>query len=185
MQNDFVTMTSEDGAAIGELRDRKAAVACGEEIQCVASGVLGGACEQASETFRCERKRLPGGFDDKGCTLPLDDDAAATQDATVLVVKDRHENFVAKALFVGIPVDIEEAVVAAVVSIFQNVVPVTILFAEAHVIRNDIKHLAEAYLAELTAKAFMGRRTTEFLVYAAMIDDIVAVHTVGCGLQIW
>ncbi len=184
MQHDFVAMAREHLAAVGELCDGKAAVACAEEVQGVALGVLGGTREQAGEAFRSDGQRLARGLDDERCALALDNDAAALQHATVLIFEDGHEDLVAQAFLVGVPVDVEEAVVAAVVAVLKHIVPVAVLLTEAHVVGHDVEYLAEADFAEPAAESLMRRAAAEFLVDLAMVDDVVAVHAVGRGLQI-
>jgi hypothetical protein len=48
----------------------------------------------------------------------------------------------------------------------------------------DVENLTETDLAEPLAETLVCWGTPELFVYAAMIDDVVAMHTAGGGLQI-
>jgi hypothetical protein len=123
-------------------------------------------------------------FDSEGAASAHDDDAASTYDATVLVGEDRDENFIAEALLGGVPIDVEEAGVAAVGAVFEDVPPVAILFAETHVVGDDVEDLAEAVLAEGFVEALVSFGAAEFFVYFAMIYDVVAMFASGRSLEI-
>ena len=82
----------------------------------------------------------------------------------------------------GVPVDVEEAVVAAVVTVLEHVVPVAILVAKTHVVGHDVEHLTETDVAETIAEALVCSAAAELFVDAAMVDDVIAMHAVGRGL---
>jgi hypothetical protein len=48
----------------------------------------------------------------------------------------------------------------------------------------DVEDLAETDLTESLAETLMCWGTPELFVHAAMIDDVVAMHAAGSGLQI-
>src|SRR5215469_11234592 len=145
-------MTRKDGAAIGEFRNRKPTKARGNEVEGVVLRVLGGASEQRGQAFRGDGKHLPGGFDKEDRVMAFNGNAPAAKHAPVLVVENGNENLIAETFFVGVPVDIEEGVVAAVVAVFEHVVPIAVLVAETHVIGNDVEHLPETDIAETLAE---------------------------------
>ncbi len=84
-----------------------------------------------------------------------------------------------------LPIDVEERRVRARRSILENVTPPWILaLIDRHVIGHDVQELSHVVAPEHLAKMLVTARAAQLFVDARMIDHVIAVATVRCGLQV-
>lgn len=102
-----------------------------------------------------------------------------------MIAQNRNENFVPEFFFCGQPVDIEVRSITAGRAVFEHIPPIAVMPSrDCHVIGNNIEHLAEVAFAETLAEAGMSFFTAQFLIYAMVIDDIIAMRAARSCLQV-
>ncbi len=184
VDDDLVAVAGTDCAKIFKGRAGQATVRGGHEAEGVRFRVDGSFSEDGGERGGGAGEGLAGSFDVEAGADADDLDVAGFEDAAILAGEDGDEYLVAKALLLGVPVDVEEGGVAASGAVFEDIPPEAVLAADGHVVGDDVEDLAEAVFAESFGEALVGQGAAELFVDAPMVDYIVAVHGVRRGLEV-
>lgn len=107
------------------------------------------------------------------------------QYSTIVIAKNRNQQFIPEFSFERLPIDIEVRSVGTRWPILEHIPPVLIVSAgNRHVIGDDIQHLSEPHLPEPLAEARMSVRSPEFLIHAVVVHYVIAMQAAGRRLQI-
>lgn len=106
------------------------------------------------------------------------------QSRSVLVAEDRNEHLVGQLLLDRRPVHIEKGRVGRAGAVFHEVEPPLVASPlDAHVVRDEVEYLPHAVAPEAVAVGVEVLPGAEFRVQAVVVDDVVAVHAPGPGLE--
>ena len=163
---------------MGKTRERS-----GEEGEIVRTARARSVFQQVTEGARRCRKHVVEVANQKAAIAPLHLDLFIFEHLTVVLAKDRNENFVAELFLRGMPLDVKVRGVRTGRAILENIPPPFVLRAgDRHVIGDDVENLPEVVAAERFAEILMAGRAAEFFVYTAVVHHIVAVHAAFSGL---
>jgi hypothetical protein len=180
----FVAVPDVHALNVAGVGERQAREAVGEEAEGWAVDGFAGALEDYGQGARGQRVDVIHVTNAYGFVVTFDLDLIGGKDFAVLIAEDGYEDFVLEPYFRGVPVDVEPGGKSAGRAVLEDVPPIFILRADGHVVGNDVEDLTEAEFSEASAETLMSFFAAEFGVDALMIDDVVAVHAAGSGLQI-
>jgi len=184
----LVAMPAGDALAGGRRRRGEELEGVGDEGEvrrAAAAGRLGG---QRVERARGDRHAVLVVMDLEAAATAHQHQLAGLQHSPVVVAEDRQQHRVVQPRLGGVPVDVEEAGVAAGGAILQHVPPPAVapfaIAGDRHVVGDDVEHLAEPVLAERRAEAGVPRLPPQLVVDPAGIDHVVAVRAPPRRLEV-
>jgi hypothetical protein len=181
-QHQLVAMSRQDGAAVDVLRRRQAGEGRSQEAERIRPGTLLRAHQDGGQRIRRQRQHVPGALHLECHARARDLNPARLQHSAVLVGQDRDQDLLAQALFLRLPVHVEERRILARRSILQHVPPIAVLAAQRHVVGHNVQHLAQPQLAQPGAEMVVPFFPAQLRVHPLVVHDVVAVQTARGGL---
>ena len=110
---------------------------------------------------------------------------AALEHAPVLIAEDRQQHLVVQVGLQRPPVDVEIGRVDGARAILEHVHPPRVeRLADAHVVRDEVEHLAHPVRVQLGHEGVVFLARTDRGVQLVVIGDVVAVQALGARLKI-
>jgi hypothetical protein len=107
------------------------------------------------------------------------------EDAAILISQNRKEHLVLKFILYGFPIDIEKVGVGRTGAIFEHIDPPPVfVFDDAHVIRDDIEHLAHSVSFEIFHPFVILLFGTDFGIELVVVQKIISMETSFLGPEV-